>query len=1037
MAVRMKYGNLSYVQQPDARGLDLTSFRETGNAIVATATNLQERAIRNENAYNEMAIKMSEYNAIEGEDETALATKIDDTQKAIKEKVDEDGGWFFADTAVTEGARKFLTDRGVKTILNNKAGFDQMMQLNETSDASAEYKAMNRAMILEKFNAAGGSLGLDGESENSIFSFGTALGKGHDRSVMEKELLEIGKAFKADKNYIYKPQVIGDITELMKLPGTPEEVKDACAKIIANRGGALPGYIGQDLNVEVVSEDEVRAVFTSILMNKPEFRQALMKEAELDLWMANKQGIKASDLIRDGLIAEANSNDKIKKQLLTTAGFNNLSKAEQDAILNDDLKLATFLDKGINATYSVLAPQQGETEEAYEARMGAIYSNNYFTNNVNRMLNMSGIFAYQQVTGSSKAQFFDSILSESIRYNHKKMEELKGKQSEKIGYTRGTLPANAMMASIDEDLKNANDILQSAKATIARIGEPTDDASKTLKAIAEVQYADAKNVIDNYNRKINSMFTQLNDGDSSNIDIIRNTALDILNHELIAKSGVLTEDIDHYNKSVDKLNKALSNANNVQDVIDIMNVITNGDVVSGKNSWDLKYPANEYTDSFDFTLNPNLMNELSMASDLDDAKDIVLNNIHKPKEYIRRQLANANTVDDAINILMDNSDTFGFSKMTGTLIKNLKAEDMTYNKLLTKFATVAERYGVTPNSIDYTQFTSIDPNGGAYTEATTGLGMLLDNNPSVWMIDNASFNGKFMEDLIGMPFAYIKENIPGFSAKRSGNDDSAIYQSPDRKIDIIVGSDGVKRLKITLPPQGDSKLPKELILSTKDTGAMEQMTKALYTGVQCCYNHAQTNPYDQTVKRVANEMTALAGLTEPLTANLEYVKDPVERSMQPFNYFNEEARVTNVQDYLNRIISDNNIPDLGKSYDLTTGDYKFKISKTQSGSYGVKVYMFDGTKYKMLKYNAPLNNYAMFDETIKNEDGSYKELKGNETSMEFSIQDNRALLNELPALIYKLNNLEPLIQGFVPTQVTTPQQAAFYQASMRNNPILL
>lgn len=134
---------------------------------LAVMSSLQERAIRNENAYNEMAIKMSEYNAIQGKDEEALAGKIDETQSVIKEKVDEDGGWFFADTAVSDGARRFLTDEGVKTILGNKTQFDAMMQANEQSDASEEYKALNRAMILKRFNDAGGSLGGNGKQSIS------------------------------------------------------------------------------------------------------------------------------------------------------------------------------------------------------------------------------------------------------------------------------------------------------------------------------------------------------------------------------------------------------------------------------------------------------------------------------------------------------------------------------------------------------------------------------------------------------------------------------------------------------------------------------------------------------------------------------------------------------------------------------------------------------------------------------------------------------------------------------------------------------
>jgi hypothetical protein len=217
MAVRLKYADLTYVKQPDARPLDLTSFREAGAAITAAADNLQERVIRNENAYNEMAIKMSEYNAIQGVDEKALAGKINETQEQIKAKVDEDGGWFFADTAVSDGARKFLTDEGIKTILSNKAQFDALMQQNEASDAPEEYKAANRAMILEKFNKAGGSLG--GNGKQAITAFGTALGKGHDRSIYQKELLEMMKAWKADKRSVFNAKFIKDATDLMNLPG--------------------------------------------------------------------------------------------------------------------------------------------------------------------------------------------------------------------------------------------------------------------------------------------------------------------------------------------------------------------------------------------------------------------------------------------------------------------------------------------------------------------------------------------------------------------------------------------------------------------------------------------------------------------------------------------------------------------------------------------------------------------------------------------------------------------------------------------------
>lgn len=1028
MAVRMKYGNLSYVQQPDARGLDLTSFRETGNAIVATAANLQERAIRNENAYNEMTIKMSEYNAIEGKDEMALATKIDDTQKAIKEKVDEDGGWFFADTAVTEGARKFLTDNGVKTILNNKAGFDQIMQLNEASDASAEYKAINRAMILEKFNAAGGSLGFDGNRKNSIYSFGTALGKGHDRSVIEKELLEIGKAFKADKNYIYKPQVIGDITELMKIPGTPDEVKDACAKIIANRGGALPGYIGQDLNVEVVTEDEVRAVFTSILMNKPEFKQALMKEAELDLWMANKQGIKASDLIKDGLLAEANANENVKKQLLTTAGFNNLSKEEQDAVLNDDLKLTTFLDKGINATYSILAPQQGETEEAYEARMGTIYSNNYFTNNINRMINISGIFAYQQVTGSSKAQFFDSILSESIRYNHKKMEALKDKNSELIGFTRGTLPANAMLNNLNDNIATAKEVYDSAQGTLDRLDGLTDDSSETQKALARSQMERANTMLTNYRRQMHSIFTQIDMTNPKHYEAVKQVDLDFINNTI---DNVPDEDII---KTLDIL-KAYRKDNGFIEVPDAaINYLSEKTNIPNIREFIDKFNSvyiedeNDVIKDYMTTPRDRLMGELSKAKSVEDRVEIV----DKYKDYIYEP----RDINPIARPFIFNTYQTNFLAIQYRGRERL-SDKGNYDVIGNRYLLGLEDSDVSLQGVNYTQFTSIDPNGGTYTDATSGLGMLLDNNSSVWMIESASYGGKFMDDLIGMPLSYIKENIPAFSSKKAGNKDNATYQPVNRRIDIVVDDYGNKKLKIVIPPQGSSKLPQEIIVGTKDQGALQQLTEALQIGAQCCYNHAQTNPYNPLVKSVANEMVALAGLTSNLGADLEMVTDPTARNMINTNIINGEY-VGNVKQALTNIIKDNNISSYGNDYDITVGAYKFRIGKYRNGTYDVKIYQYDNeSKYKMLKYNAPLNNYAMFDETLKNEDGSYKELEAGETAMKFPIRDKNDLLNQVPALIYKLVNLERFMKEFKPTQVSTPQQESFYQASMKNNPILL
>ena len=56
-------------------------------------------------------------------------------------------------------------------------------------------------MILKRFNDAGGSLG--GNGKQSISAFGTALGSGHDREALRKEMLEYFKAMKSDEKVIY------------------------------------------------------------------------------------------------------------------------------------------------------------------------------------------------------------------------------------------------------------------------------------------------------------------------------------------------------------------------------------------------------------------------------------------------------------------------------------------------------------------------------------------------------------------------------------------------------------------------------------------------------------------------------------------------------------------------------------------------------------------------------------------------------------------------------------------------------------------
>lgn len=553
MAVRLKYADLTYVKQPDARPLDLTSFREAGAAITAAADNLQERAIRNENAYNEMAIKMSEYNAIQGVDEEALAGKINETQEHIKAKVDEDGGWFFADTAVSDGARKFLTDEGVKTILSNKAQFDALMQQNEASDAPEEYKAANRAMILEKFNKAGGSLG--GNGKQAITAFGTALGKGHDRSIYQKELLEMMKAWKADKRSVFNAEFIKDATDLMNLPGTSEQVQATVQKIIADRGGNLSGVLTRDSTIESITEDEIREVFTAVLSAKPEFRTAMAKEAEIDKWLNSKQGGTNSSLVTNALKQYVATDPKMQQSMLSSSDFTKLTKKQQAIALQDPAVIQKYIDQGMANSMSALQQQFNESDEAYQARMGATYNKIYTEQNISSLLNMAKIGAYTAVESKTDVKWFDNLLLDSLKAKREQLEKIKGQMTESIGFTRANLPGNAMIAIVDANIKTATEALDNAKATMAKYEGAEDNQSRYLYQQAEKSYIDAQNIIQQNNAIYDSMFRQL----------------DARNPEHAAKIKDIKKNLisQYHGPNKDEIEKDLNSASTAEEIMNI------------------------------------------------------------------------------------------------------------------------------------------------------------------------------------------------------------------------------------------------------------------------------------------------------------------------------------------------------------------------------------------------------------------------------------------------------------------------------------
>lgn len=890
---------------------------------LAVMSSLQERAIRNENAYNEMAIKMSEYNAIQGKDEEALAGKIDETQSVIKEKVDEDGGWFFADTAVSDGARRFLTDEGVKTILGNKAQFDAMMQANEQSDAPEEYKAANRAMILERFNEAGGSLG--GNGKQSISTFGTALGKGHDRSVYQKELLEMIKAWKADKRSVFNAQFINDVTELMNGANTDPKVQAVAQKIIAGRGGNLSGVLTRDTTIESVSEDEIREVFSAVLASKPEFRTAMAKEAEINKWLNNRQGGTNYQLVTDMIKQQVATDPRMQQVMLMNSSFANLTSSQKQIAMSDPLVMQRYLEEGTMRSMPELMQKEGETDADYQERMGLAYNNAYTQNSISALLNMAKIGAYTAIESKTDTKWFDNLLLDSLKAKREQLEKIKGQMTESIGFTRANLPGNAMIAVVDANIKTATEALDNAKATMAKYEGAEDDQSRYLYQQAEKSYIDAQNIIQQNNAIYDSMFRQLDGNNPDHSEVIEDTKAELLSY--------------YRGDNKDELAVAIKSLKRPEDIINTF----------------LRY--GEGAELKDFRAS------LSYTGFIDKGK-------------------------------VDKSN------------------------LTRYFLTAANNVGIKPQTTPITLFTPISNNKAAFSDALDGVARLLEDNAGIWNFATASLgddpeNAKFLEKVIGMPLTSSEDFKDIFSSRKSGSGNNAVYQMSARNLSI--GSDATGRLylKVTIPAQGDNQVPREAILYTDDDGANMALRDAMRKGAQCSYNQAMTNPYDAYQRQTANEIMAFSGNVEQLSADLSHITNPQERSLNRFNTIGDQM-VSNVSQALDVITNDTNIDPRGNYYPITSGDFKYNITKHPSGTYSVNVQ----------KYNPALNRYV-----------NIEYAKG---SLNYSFVDNVSLRNNLPALIYKLNHGNELKENFIPTQYLTPQQKSAYDVSYwSNDPLML
>lgn len=917
MAVRLKYADLTYVKQPDARPLDLTSFREAGAAITAAADNLQERAIRNENAYNEMAIKMSEYNAIQGADEEALAGKINETQEHIKAKVDEDGGWFFADTAVSDGARRFLTDEGVKTILGNKTQFDAMMQANEQSDASEEYKALNRAMILKRFNDAGGSLG--GNGKQSISAFGTALGSGHDREALHKEMLEYFKAMKSDEKVIYSEQFRKQAIDLMNNP-TIDAITKSTLKTLSNP--TLHGFQSFTKTIEGIGDDRLINVAKAIVSNNSKFKNALLKEAELNLFALEQKGITPSNAVKDNIYSTAFTDSNILKTLvINSPEYKNANSNEKIVLLNAiNNPNSIYIKELIDRNYSFLNQNPNETESDYEARLSNFYKANYIDSEISNVATYLLPMRYTKEKLDVDNKFFESLFNKQLEKSEDTSKILTRERDGLVG-TIVNLPS--MTSELEANRK-------------ARLLNQTSQHSKNISELERFNNYLAKKSTngENITKEDEDKLKALNLRVQESQSIINN----ILSEYDAYKGGIPTNKEDKANLSL-ALQKSIKEYYDVFNRVGIFGSLTN---VINEETSDLDENGNpikgtgvDLRDDVKFNANDKTQKHIDEYLHIKDIS-YILSNSDTPEEGIKKAtkfIKNSSKTNPYVKEFADNiSKTFGdiSTGLTSILMGNL-----------------IENYGNETNMIQSNPGVVIGiskpTETGIVSTVRNNIAYKIENHPEAFtIIDNQLLDDDDLEldaESIGVPIDLNNESLRKFLyTEDKGTDKNPKYSKSDITYELMELSDGRKALNLIKNVQGFNNVRQKLTIvanNDADQNTIDEFELAM----------RMTSAFDMADRPNADTKFIFDAMSTHHGGSLTFGPDPSNaiqmNDASAYNIVEYNGRYyNNVKSLLNAFVK-NPITNVDKT--IYHNNFRITFSKDSNNNFITQIDTYDST----------------------------------------------------------------------------------------------
>lgn len=141
----------------------------------------------------------------------------------------------------------------------------------------------------------------------------------------------------------------------------------------------------------------------------------MVKEAEINKWLNNKQGGTNAQLVSDMIKQQIATDPRMQQVMLMNSSFANLTSSQKQIAMSDPLVMQRYLEEGTMRSMPELMQKEDETDADYQERMGLAYNNAYTQNSISALLNMAKIGAYTAIESKTDTKWFDNLLLDSLK----------------------------------------------------------------------------------------------------------------------------------------------------------------------------------------------------------------------------------------------------------------------------------------------------------------------------------------------------------------------------------------------------------------------------------------------------------------------------------------------------------------------------------------------------------------------------------------------------------------------------------------------